>query len=324
MFEIPTCLQYPSTSSISHSSLRTSNPQYGRALRKFYKVQSAVYSLNWYLTVGKENRTRKEWCFCFYNICQTANWASIPGKGLKKSSVRASVISGKPDQITCLTVMIPETHRYCLSDVSASEWGAVKPAPTSHHQARWLAVGCWSPPEQDFFCTDWGRSLDLSWAGEDTSEWMTQHTLLSLPFFIDRAVEGGPAAPQQLHLIRPCSWRRGLSSACQGHLFRASFQTFFHLFHENTEGMLKGFDSKLRTQKIHWVTGTLPRIQISLWVWIPGWNPSWCSATTKVADCFVSWRAIMTIEGKRERLYKSRTRVYRKSRDAPSIPALTQ
>lgn len=209
-------------------------------------------------------------------------------------------------------------------DVSESEWGAVKPAPTFHHQARWLRVGCWSPPEQDFFCTDWGRSLDMSWAGEEASEWMTEHTLLSLLFFIDREVEGGPAAPQQLHLIRPCSWRRGLSSGLSGPPVQGFLPDFFHLFQENTEVMLKGFDSKLRKQKIHWVTDTLPRIQINLWVWIPGWNPSWCSATTKVADCCVSWRAITTIEGKRERLYKSRTRVYRGSRDAPSIPALTQ
>lgn len=135
---------------------------------------------------------------------------------------------------------------------------------------------------------------------------------------------GGPAAPQQLHLIRPCSWRRGLSSGLSGPPVQGFLPDFFHLFQENTEVMLKGFDSKLRKQKIHWVTNTLPRIQINLWVWIPGWNPSWCSATTKVADCCVSWRAITTIEGKRERLYKSRTRVYRGSRDAPSTPALTQ
>lgn len=209
---------------------------------------------------------------------------------------------------------------WCMREwVGSCETSAHGPPPGQMAES-WLLV----PSRARFFLYRLGRSLDLSWAGEEASEWITEHTLLSLPFFIDREVEGGPVAPQQLHLIRPCSWRRGLSSGLSGPPVQGFLPDFFHLFQENTGGILKGFDSKLRKQKIHWVTDTLPRIQINLWVWIPGWNPSWCSATTKVADCCVSWRAITTIEGKRERLCKSRTRVYRGSRDAPSIPALTQ
>lgn len=127
--------------------------------------------------------------------------------------------------------------------MSGELWNQRHFAPPGQMAESWLLVG----PLQSkiFFCTVWGRSLDLSWAGEETSEWMTEHTLLSSLFFIDREVEGGPAAPRQLHSIRLCSWRRGLSSGLSGPPVQGFLPDSFHLFHENTEGMLKGFNSKL-------------------------------------------------------------------------------
>lgn len=92
---------------------------------------------------------------------------------------------------------------------------------------------------------------------------------------------------------------------------------FFHLLHENTEGMLKGFDSKLDEKEDplsdrHTLQNSDKSLPLN-----SAWNPSWCLAATQVTGCFVLWKNITIIEDKRKRFYKYRTYVYRESCDAP-------
>lgn len=147
-------------------------------------MQSAVHSLNWYLTLARRTELEKNDVSAFTTSVNQQT-SSISGKVLEKSSVRASVIIGKLDQISCLTVIwilglsfvdvgrrmrVSRAWLLRLTAIAfpwcARDWvGSCETSVTFHPQARWLRVGCWSPPEQDFFGTDWGRSLDLSWAG---------------------------------------------------------------------------------------------------------------------------------------------------------------
>ena len=51
---------------------------------------------------------------------------------------------------------------------------------------------------------------------------------------------------------------------CQGHLFGASFQTFFICSMKTQKECLRDSTQSFVKQKIHWVTDTLPRIQRNL------------------------------------------------------------